>query len=96
MIFFENTKINHNIYNESMKGAVNDKGEKVPEICPKCGAPVRVYIQGEPVYLCTNCKKYFGTVPFRSKNKKKKVAKESTEILGDLNYVFNVDELDDL
>ena len=82
--------------NESMKGAVNDKGQKVPEICDKCGSPVRVYIQGEPVYLCTNCKKYFGTVPFRSKNKKKKVAKESTEILGDLNFVFYVDELDDL
>lgn len=86
MIFFENTKINHNIYNESMKGAVNDKGQKVPEICDKCGSPVRVYIQGEPVYLCTNCKKYFGTVPFHSK--KKKVAKESTDIT---NNLFNFD-----
>lgn len=45
----------------------NDKGEEVPEFCPKCGAKVGIYIQGEPVYLCSNkdCKKYFGTVPFK-------------------------------
>lgn len=91
MIFFENTKINNDIYNESMKGAVNDKGEKVPEACTKCGSPVRVYIQGEPVYLCTNCKKYFGTVPFYSKKKKKKVTKESSIITDEVNDIFNFD-----
>ena len=44
----------------------NDKGEDVPEVCPKCGAKVGVFLRGEPVFLCTNkeCEKYFGTVPF--------------------------------
>ena len=65
------------IINESLKNAVNDKGEKVPEVCPKCGEKIGVFIQGEPVYLCTGCKKYFGTVPFHSKRKKKKSIKES-------------------
>ena len=53
---------------ESKKKKVvrNDKGEVVPEFCPVCGSKVRLYIQGEPVYLCSNdkCKKYFGTMPF--------------------------------
>lgn len=63
----------------------NDKGEEVPKTCPKCGGKIGVFIQGEPVYLCTNCKKYFGTVPF----------KESTNILEgklektDLNKAFD-------
>lgn len=52
--------------NESKKKILNDKGEQVPEKCPKCGADVKIYIKGEPVYLCSNekCAKYFGTVPF--------------------------------
>lgn len=71
----------YNVVNESK----NDKGEEVPKICPKCGGKVGVFIQGEPVYLCINCKKYFGTVPF----------KESTNILEgkiektDLNKAFD-------
>jgi hypothetical protein len=52
----------------------NDKGEIVPEKCDKCGGDVGVYIQGEPVYLCSKCKKYFGTVPFP------KNLKESREV----------------
>lgn len=48
----------------------NDEGEIVPEKCPKCGGDIGVFIQGEPVYLCKNCKKYFGTVKFPSKKKK--------------------------
>lgn len=50
---------------ESNKKRVNDKGEDVPETCDKCGSHIGVYLQGEPVYLCSNkdCKKYFGTVP---------------------------------
>jgi len=45
----------------------NDKGEIVPEICPECGSKIGLYIQGEPVYLCSNkkCNKYFGTMPFK-------------------------------
>ena len=46
---------------------LNDKGEEVPKICPKCGAEVKIFIKGEPVYLCSNkdCNKFFGVVPFR-------------------------------
>ena len=45
----------------------NDKGEKVPKTCPKCGSKVGVFFRGEPVFLCANkdCEKYFGTVPFK-------------------------------
>ena len=50
----------------------NDKGEKVPDICTKCGGKIGIFIQGEPVYLCVDCKKYYGTVPFSNHKKKKK------------------------
>lgn len=56
----------------------NDKGEEVPKKCPKCGGEIKIFIQGEPVYLCQDCKKYFGTVPFPSS---KKSVKESTNLL---------------
>ena len=49
--------------NEAIKYE-NDKGEKVPKTCPKCGGDVKIFLHGEPVFLCTKCKKYFGTVPF--------------------------------
>lgn len=54
------------IKNEASTKFVNDKGEKVPTVCPKCGSKVGVFLRGEPVFLCTNkkCEKYFGTVPF--------------------------------
>lgn len=54
------------IKNEASTKFVNDKGEKIPTVCPKCGSKVGVFLRGEPVFLCTNkkCKKYFGTVPF--------------------------------
>ena len=50
---------------ESDDKRVNDKGETVPEKCDKCGSPIKVFLRGEPVYLCCNkdCRKYFGTVP---------------------------------
>lgn len=65
----------HPFYRQSMYGVMfegkkkvikNDKGEIVPEFCPKCGSKVGLYIQGEPVYLCSNekCREYFGTMPF--------------------------------
>ena len=50
---------------EKKKVAKNEEGKIVPEICPECGSKVGLYIEGEPVYLCSNekCKKYFGTMP---------------------------------
>lgn len=42
---------------------VNDKGKYVPVRCDKCGGDVAVIIQGEPVWLCKECRKYFGVVP---------------------------------
>lgn len=45
----------------------NDKGEIVPEKCDKCGGDVVLQIHGEPVYLCKDCGKYFGTMPFNLK-----------------------------
>lgn len=46
------------------KKVVNDKGKTVPEKCDKCGGDVVVQIHGEPVYICKDCGKYFGTMPF--------------------------------
>lgn len=50
---------------EAIKNWKNDKGEEVPKICTKCGAPVKVFLRGEPVFLCSDkkCGKYYGTVP---------------------------------
>ena len=63
------SKVNISINQEAVLNEVkfiNDKGEKVPKVCPKCGAKVGVFLKGEPVFLCSNkeCNKYFGTVPF--------------------------------
>lgn len=53
---------------ESKKKVVkNDKGEVVPDTCDKCGGEVVAQIHGEPVYVCKDCGKYFGTVPFTLK-----------------------------
>ena len=53
---------------ESKKKVVkNDKGKVVPDTCDKCGGEVVVQIHGEPVYVCKDCGKYFGTVPFTLK-----------------------------
>lgn len=62
-------KVNISVNREAVLNEVkfiNDKGEKVPKLCPKCGAKVGVFLKGEPVFLCSNkeCNKYFGTVPF--------------------------------
>lgn len=44
----------------------NEKGEEIPKKCPKCGGDIGLFFKGEPVYLCKNCNKYFGTAPFPS------------------------------
>ena len=70
------------------KKVMNDEGKEVPEKCTKCGGDIGVFIQGEPVYLCKNCKKYFGTVKFPSKKKNKPVT-ESVD--PECDYVFTED-----
>ena len=62
----------HMVLNESDK--LNDKGEKVPDKCTECGSDIKVFLKGEPVYLCSKCNKYYGTVPFK---------KESADILNE-------------
>lgn len=49
----------------------NDEGEVVPEFCKKCGGKVGTYICGEPIYKCSECGEYYGTVPFTLGKKKK-------------------------
>ena len=48
----------------------NDKGEKVPEKCPKCGSKIGIFLHGEPIFKCTNkdCDKFFGVVGFPDDN----------------------------
>lgn len=58
------------IVNESVQMVVekkhkirkNDNGEYVPELC-KCGGKIVIQIKGEPVYICKDCQRYYGTVP---------------------------------
>ena len=42
----------------------NDEGNEIPKKCDKCGGEINLQIHGEPVYLCSKCGKYFGTMPF--------------------------------
>ena len=70
------------------KKVMNDEGKEVPEKCTKCGGDIGVFIQGEPVYLCKNCKKYFGTVKFPSKKKNKPVTESVDQ---ECDYVFTED-----
>lgn len=58
----EELKETHEL-NESKKVIKNDEGELVPEKCDKCGGKVCLQIHGEPVYVCSKCGKYFGTMP---------------------------------
>ena len=61
---------------------INDKGQTVPKKCPECGSDVEVFIEGEPIYRCTNkeCKKYFGVV----KPPTHKSIREQTSILNEV------------
>lgn len=60
--YLEGKKTKH--INESR---LNDKNKNVPYICPECGGNIKVKINGEPVFLCDKCNKYFGTLPFPDK-----------------------------
>lgn len=55
---------NPDMLTESVSKFINDKGKPVPHKCLKCGSDVKVYLRGEPVYLCSNpqCSKYYGVV----------------------------------
>lgn len=46
----------------------NEEGEIVPDKCDVCGGDIVVQIHGEPVYICKECNKFFGVVPFKHKN----------------------------
>lgn len=52
---------------KSNKKVVNDEGEIVPENCEECGGKIGTYICGEPIYKCSKCGKYYGTVKFTLK-----------------------------
>lgn len=72
--FYQYTEIKANaILEQKRKVIKNDNGEIVPDKCPECGSDVKVYIEGEPIYRCSNdnCKKFFGTVPFKLNENKK-------------------------
>ena len=51
------------------KEIINDEGEIVPEKCKKCGGKIGTYICGEPIYKCSECGNYYGTVKFTLRNK---------------------------
>ena len=74
--FYKYVEIKANSINEQKKEKdkiiKNDEGNIVPKNCPDCGSEVLIYIQGEPIYRCSNdkCKKYFGVVPCHLHEKK--------------------------
>lgn len=62
------------------KRIYNDEGNIVPHICPKCGGTVVVKIKGEPVYVCSNCDAYYGTMPFNLKESEDVIDNSDDEI----------------
>ena len=59
-----------NLEEKRKKVVKNDEGKVVPEFCKKCGGKVGTYICGEPIYKCSECGEYYGTVPFTLGRKK--------------------------
>ena len=62
------------------KRIYNDEGDVVPQICPKCGGTVVLKIKGEPVYVCSNCDAYYGTMPFNLKESEDVIDNSDDEI----------------
>ena len=62
------------------KRVYNDEGDVVPQICPKCGGKVVLKIKGEPVYVCSNCDAYYGTMPFNLKESEDVIDNSDDEI----------------
>lgn len=54
----------------------NDEGKVVPEHC-SCGGKIGVFIEGEPIYKCTACGKYYGTMPFSKKSLNESLNREN-------------------
>ena len=62
------------------KRIYNNEGNIVPNICPKCGGKVVLKIQGEPVYICSNCDAYYGTMLFNLKESEDVIDNSDDEI----------------
>lgn len=62
------------------KRIYNDEGNIVPNICPKCSGKVVLKIKGEPVYVCSNCDAYYGTMPFNLKESEDVIDNSDDEI----------------
>lgn len=62
------------------KPVYNDEGTIIPHICPKCGGTVVVKIKGEPVYVCSNCDAYYGTMSFNLKESENSIINSDDEI----------------
>lgn len=62
------------------KRIYNDEGNIVPDICTKCGGAVVLKIKGEPVYVCSNCDAYYGTMPFNLKESEDVIDNSDDEI----------------
>ena len=62
------------------KRIYNDEGNIVPNICSKCGGTVVLKIKGEPVYVCSNCDAYYGTMPFNLKESEDVIDNSDDEI----------------
>lgn len=100
--WFKNAPLNENAmyFVESKSDKIkrkNDKGEDVPELCPKCGNKVGIFIHGEPIWKCCNkdCNKVFGVVPFNESTNYKSnelvtnLMNEDVMNLGDKMLFFN-------
>ena len=57
---------NKSLNESKSKVVINDEGEVVPDNC-ECGGKIGTYICGEPIYKCSKCGKYYGTVKFTLK-----------------------------
>lgn len=84
------------IYEGRKKVIKNDKGEVVPEKCDKCGGDVVLQIHGEPVYICKDCGKYFGTMPFNLKENKLNENSNDRKINNYIKQKFGLTDFQDI
>ena len=84
------------IYESRKKVIKNDEGEIVPEKCDKCGGKVTLQIHGEPVYLCKDCGKYFGTMPFHLKENRLNENSNDRKINNYIKQKFGLTDFQDI